>query len=216
MSTQLFWFAARGAGVVSLVLLTGVVYLGILAALRWQTRAWPRFATTGFHRNLALLSVAFLGVHVATAVVDPFTSLGWLAAVVPFSSAYRTLWLGLGVVALELGAAVLVTSLLKSRMSRRTWRAVHWLSYAAWPLAVLHGVGTGTDAAAPWMVAINVACVVVVAAAVLVRVTAGRGSAPARPIMAAMQRTPEVSARSATLAATRSASLAAAGSATRP
>jgi len=190
MSTQLLWFAARGTGIVSLLLLTGVVYLGILAVLRWQTPAWPRFATTGFHRNLSLLSVAFLAVHVVTAVVDPFTSLGWLAALVPFSSAYRTLWLGLGVLALDLGAAVLITSLLRNRIGRRTWRAVHWLSYAAWPLATLHGIGTGTDATAPWMVAIDVACIAVVGAAVLVRVTAGRGRVAGGPIMPGMQRSP--------------------------
>jgi sulfoxide reductase heme-binding subunit YedZ len=190
MSTQILWFATRGAGTVSLLLLTAVVYLGILAALRWQTAAWPRFATTGFHRNLSLLAVAFLGVHIVTAVVDPFTSLGWLAALVPFSSAYRTLWLGLGVLALDIGAAVLVTSLLRSRMNRRTWRAVHWLAYAAWPLALLHGLGTGTDAAAPWMMAINVACVVVVGAAVMVRAAAGRNRATPRSIMPGMQRSP--------------------------
>jgi methionine sulfoxide reductase heme-binding subunit len=188
MNDQLLWFATRGAGVVSLVFLTGVVYLGILGALRWQTRAWPRFATTGFHRNLALLSVAFLGVHIVTAVLDPFTSLGPLAALVPFSSSYRTLWLGLGVLALDLGAAVLVTSLVKNRIGRRAWRAVHWLSYAAWPMALLHGVGTGTDAAAPWMIAINLTCLAVVGSAVLVRITAGGSrAATATPIMAGMQ-----------------------------
>jgi sulfoxide reductase heme-binding subunit YedZ len=199
MSVQLLWFATRGAGIVSLLFLTGVVYLGILGALRWQTPAWPRFATTGFHRSLSLLAVAFLGVHIVTAVVDPFTSLGWLVALVPFSSSYRTLWLGLGVLALDLGAAVLVTSLLRNRIGRRTWRAVHWLSYAAWPLALLHGLGTGTDATAPWMIAVNVTCLAVVGAAVLVRATAGRSRTPAAPIMAGMQR----SNGAATGAATR-------------
>ena len=203
MSSQVLWFATRGAGIVSLLLLTGVVYLGILGALRWQTRAWPRFATTGFHRNLALMSVAFLGIHIVTAVVDPFTSLGPLAALIPFSSSYRTLWLGLGVLALDLGAAVLVTSLVKNRIGRRAWRAVHWLGYAAWPLALLHGIGTGTDVAAPWMVALNLACLAVVGSAVLIRVTTG-GSGPApAPIMAGMQRPPGAATRPPTRRASR-------------
>ena len=188
MNTQLLWFATRGAGIVSLVMLTGVVYLGILSALKWQTPAWPRFATTGFHRNLALMSVAFLGVHIVTAVIDPYTSLGPLAALVPFSSAYRTIPLGLGVIALDLGAAVLVTSLLKSRMSRRAWRAVHWLSYAAWPIALAHGFGTGTDTTAPWMAIVYLASIVAVGAALLVRVTSGRSGPATTPIMAGMTR----------------------------
>jgi methionine sulfoxide reductase heme-binding subunit len=187
MSTQLFWFTTRGGGIVSLLLLTGVMYLGLLGALRWQTRAWPRFATTGFHRNLALMSVVFLGIHIVAAIVDPFANLGVLAALVPFSSSYRTLWLGLGVIALDIGAAVLVTSLVKNRIGRRTWRAVHWLAYAAWPLALLHGIGTGTDAAAPWMLVIDLACLVIVGSAVMVRATSG-SSRPVAPIMAGMQR----------------------------
>ncbi len=187
MNDQILWFATRGAGIVSLLLLSAVVYLGILVVLKWQTPAWPRFATTGFHRNLALLSVVFLVVHIVTAVVDPYANLGLLAALIPFSSGYRTLWLGLGVLALDLGLAVLVTSLLRKHMSRRTWRAVHWLSYGAWPLAVLHGIGTGTDAAAPWMLAIDLACIAAVGSAVLVRVTAEKSAVPARPIMASME-----------------------------
>jgi hypothetical protein len=188
MNDQLLWFATRGAGIVSLLLLTGVVYLGILVVLQWQTRAWPRFATTGFHRDLALMSVAFLAVRIVTAVVDPYTHLGLLAALLPFSSGNRTLWLGLGVLALDLGLAVLATSLLRKRMSRRAWRAVHWLSYAAWPLAVLHGIGTGTDATAPWLVAINLGCIAAVGSALVVRATAEKSAPPARPIMAVMER----------------------------
>jgi hypothetical protein len=190
MNDQLLWFATRGAGIVSLLFLTGVVYLGILGALRWQTPAWPRFATTGFHRNLALLAVVFLGVHIVTAVVDPSASLGPLAAILPFASSYRPLWVGLGVLALDLGAAVLVTSLLRRRMSRGAWRAAHWLSYAAWPVAVLHGIGAGTDTTAPWMLAVYAASVTVVGAAVLVRVTAGRSRGSEPSIMTVMQRSP--------------------------
>lgn len=186
MNTQLFWFATRGAGIVSLLMLTGVMYLGILATLKWQTPAWPRFATTGFHRNLSLLAVVFLAIHIVTAVVDPYTSLGPIAALIPFASSYRTLWLGLGVIALDLGAAVLVTSLLKNRLSRRAWRTVHWLSYASWPIALLHGFGTGSDTTAPWMAAIYLACIVAVGAALLVRVQ----HRPTTPIMTGVNRQP--------------------------
>src|SRR6266480_5771930 len=101
MSDTILWYATRGAGVVSLILLTGVVVLGIVSAMRWQTAAWPRFLTTGLHRNLALATLVFLAIHIVTAVVDPFTALGWQAAVIPFSSSYRRLWLGLGVVRSE-------------------------------------------------------------------------------------------------------------------
>ncbi len=174
MTDTVLWYATRGAGIVSLLLLTGVVTLGVLAATRWQIPRWPRFLTAGLHRNLALLSVVFLAVHVVTAVVDPYTSLGALAALVPFSSPYRRLWLGLGAVAFDLLLALVVTSLLRARVGQRAWRAVHWLAYAAWPVALAHGVGTGSDSGALWMRLLDLGCLAIVIGAVALRVSIQR------------------------------------------
>lgn len=165
MSDTILWYATRGAGVVSLLLLTGVVVLGILAATRWQSPSWPRFLTTGFHRNLALTTLVFLALHIVTAVVDPFTALGWNAALIPFSSPYRRFWLGLGVVAIYLLLAIVVTSLLRPLFGHRAWRATHWLTYAMWPVAVIHGIGTGTDRRFAWMLLIEAICIGSVVAA---------------------------------------------------
>jgi sulfoxide reductase heme-binding subunit YedZ len=173
VSDTLLWYTTRGAGAVSLVLLTAVVVLGILSALRVQGAGWPRFLTTGLHRNLALMTLVFLALHIVTAVVDPFTHLGWLAAVVPFSSYYRTFWLGLGTIAFELVLAIVVTSLARSLIGRAVWRMVHWLTYASWPVAVIHGIGTGTDTWSAWLLVLTVACVDAVVAAIGFRVTAG-------------------------------------------
>lgn len=173
MSTQVLWFATRGAGVVSLLLFTGVVLLGVLGAGRWQRPGWPRALTGGLHRNVALLSLAFLAVHIVTAVVDPFAALGPFAAIVPFASSYRPLWVGLGVVAVDLGIALVLTSELRKHVGVRAWRAIHWAAYAAWPLAVLHGVGAGTDSRTAWLIAIDGLCIGLVAGATAWRVVAG-------------------------------------------
>ena len=169
MNNTVLWYTTRGAGTVSLLLFTAVVVLGILSTLRVESPSWPRFLTTGLHRNLALMALVFLALHIVTAVVDPFTHLGWLAAVVPFSSYYRTFWLGLGTVAFELLIAVTVTSLVRGFIGHAAWRAIHWLSYASWPLAVVHSFGTGTDTWSVWMLAIDVLCILAVAAAVAAR-----------------------------------------------
>ena len=173
MSDQLLWYTTRGAGAVSLVLLSAVVVLGILSVLRVQTSGWPRFLTVGLHRNLSLMTLVFLALHIVTAVVDPFTHLGWLAAVVPFSSYYRTVWLGLGTIAFELLLAILVTSLIRGFIGQAAWRLVHWLSYASWPIAVLHGAGTGTDAFSAWLLALQAACVIAVLGAIVYRLMTG-------------------------------------------
>jgi sulfoxide reductase heme-binding subunit YedZ len=166
MNDTILWYATRGAGAVSLVLLSAVVVLGVLSTLRFESASWPRFLTTGLHRNIALTALVFLALHIVTAVVDPFTHLGWLAAVIPFSSYYRTFWLGLGTIAVELIVAVTVTSLVRGFIGHAAWRTIHWLSYASWPIAVLHSFGTGTDAWSAWMLVLDVVCILAVVAAV--------------------------------------------------
>jgi methionine sulfoxide reductase heme-binding subunit len=172
MSDQLLWYTTRGAGAVSLILLSAVVVLGLLARLRVEARGWPRFLSAAVHGDLALMTLVFLVLHIVTAVVDPFTHLGLVSAVVPFGSYYRTFWLGLGTIAFELLIAIVATSLLRHHIGARTWRAIHWLAYASWPVAVLHGIGTGTDATAVWMVGIDIVCVAAVLMALAWRVAA--------------------------------------------
>jgi len=170
MNSSLLWYTTRAAGVISLVLLSAVVMLGLLARLRVESRGWPRFLTTAFHRNLSLVTLLFLGLHVVTAVVDPFTSLGITAATVPFASYYRTFWLGLGTISLELLLAIVATSLLRHVIGARAWRAIHWLAYASWPVAVVHGLGTGTDTGTLWVRGITAVCVAAVVVTAVWRV----------------------------------------------
>ena len=136
-SSTALWYASRATGVVALVLLTVVVVLGILVNRRGRLPGLPRFATTSLHRSMSLLAVAFTAVHVLTAIADPYVAIGIAAAVIPFTSAYKPLWIGLGAVSLDIIAALIVTSLARARIGRRTWRAVHWLAYASWPVALV-------------------------------------------------------------------------------
>ncbi|HSR22377.1 MAG TPA: ferric reductase-like transmembrane domain-containing protein, partial [Candidatus Eisenbacteria bacterium] len=139
------WYLSRATGVVSLVLLTLVVLLGVTVNRQGRLPGLPRFAVAGLHRNAALLAVSLLVVHVGTAVYDPYVTIRWVDALVPFVSSYRPFWLGLGAFAVDLLLAVILTSLLRLSIPRRAWRATHWLAYAAWPVALVHGLGTGPD-----------------------------------------------------------------------
>ena len=173
MNDTLLWYTTRGAGAVSLVLLTAVVLLGLMTSLRFETESWPRFLAAGLHRNLALMSVIFVVLHVVTAVVDPYAHLGWASAVIPFASSYRTFWLGLGAIGAELMLAVIATSLVRRSLGHGTWRAVHWLAYVSWPVAFVHGLGTGTDAGSNWLLALDVLCGGAVVIAAVGRLWAG-------------------------------------------
>ncbi len=148
------WYLTRGSGAVSLVLLSVAVLLGITTSMRWSSLRWPRFVVEGLHRNISLLSTIFIAIHVATAVADGYVALRWIDVIVPFASAYKPLWIGLGAVAIDLLIAVIVTSLLRVHLGQRVWRAVHWLAYACWPVAVVHAFGTGSDGGQAWMLGV--------------------------------------------------------------
>ena len=168
-NAKVFWYLTRGTGVGALVLLTTSVALGVLTSVRWRSHRWPRFVTAGLHRNLTLLAITFVGAHVLTTVADGYTPIGLKDAVIPFVSPYRPIWLGLGAVAFDLLIALVATSLLRGRIGYQAWRYVHWLAYASWPVALVHALGTGTDARLGWMRAVGGACVAIVALAVLAR-----------------------------------------------
>jgi len=163
------WYLNRGTGVVALILLTLVVLLGILGTTRVPVPGLQRFVVAGLHRNLSLVTLGLLAAHITAAVLDPYAPIRLVDAFLPFASSYRPLWLGLGAVAFDLLLALTVTSLLRVRIGLRTWRALHWLAYAAWPIALVHSLGTGSDARVGWFELLGGACTVVVAAAVLRR-----------------------------------------------
>jgi len=170
-----YWYLARATGAVALVLLTLVVVLGILGPLRISgAPRWPRFAIDTLHRDASLLVIALLVLHIATSVLDGFAPIAWLDGINPFGAAYRPLWMGLGAFSFDLLLAIVVTSLLRVRLGYRSWRAVHWLAYLSWPVAVLHGLGTGTDVKTWWMLLLTFASLAAVVSAVLVRVARSR------------------------------------------
>lgn len=168
-----YWYLTRSTGAVALLLLTATVALGVLDVGRVSSSRWPRFLIDALHRNISLLAVVFLALHVVTTVLDGFAPISFLAAFVPFASSYRPLWLGLGAISLDLLLALTITSLLRRRLGYDAWRVTHWLAYACWPLALVHGLGTGSDVKSGWLLLVSIGCVIVVIAAVIARLLQG-------------------------------------------
>jgi DMSO/TMAO reductase YedYZ heme-binding membrane subunit len=190
MSSTALWYATRATGLMALVLLTFSMVLGVTTTTRARARYWPGFVQQEVHRRVAILSVVFLGLHVVTSVLDTYVNISWAAVVIPFTSSYSGLWVGVGAIALDLMIAVFVTSLLRGRMRPATWRAVHWLAYLCWPIALAHTFGMGTDARQPWVIILGVVCVLSVAAALAWRLRAVARQAAARTIGSSVQAVP--------------------------
>ena len=142
-SPNVLWFVDRSAGEVTLLLLSAVVILGVARAA--MPRARP-VLLEGVHVNLGLLTIAFAGLHITAAILDPYARLGLLDATVPFVSAYRPTWTGLGVVSAYLYVAAVLSSWPARRLTRRIWIWLHRGMYAAWAVALVHSLGSGSDA----------------------------------------------------------------------
>ena len=145
MDGPFLWFLNRGTGLVLLALLTLTVVAGVLASRGRAGGRVPRFLTQTVHRDLALVGVVLLVVHVSSAVADTYVDIRWWQALVPVGATYQPLWLGIGTLTLDLLLVVVVTSLVRHRLPHRAWRAVHLTTYGAWGLSIAHGVGIGTD-----------------------------------------------------------------------
>ena len=181
------WYASRATGIVAMIPLSLVVVLGVLVSQRVKLPGLPRFVTVGLHRRVSLLAASFVAVHILSAVADSYVSISLAAVVIPFTSAYRPLEIGLGTVALDVAIAVLGTSLLRRRIGWKAWRLVHWLAYAAYPIAIVHGFTAAADLRSGVLLAVAVTCLAAVACAIAWRVCLparrgiSRGQAPARP-----------------------------------
>jgi methionine sulfoxide reductase heme-binding subunit len=147
---EAMWAFGRVSGIVALLLLTLSVLLGITTRSGRPLPGLPRFSIALVHRNVALLASVFLVFHVGSLLVDSYARLNPVDILVPFLGSFKPIWQGLGTVAVDLLIAVIVTSLLRRRLGVRAFKAVHWLTYAMWPVALLHAVGNGTNGMSGW------------------------------------------------------------------
>jgi methionine sulfoxide reductase heme-binding subunit len=146
------WYTARAGGMLAFALLTASVVLGLTLSGRARLRRWPRFAVEDVHRFAGMLAGTFVGIHVLTLLVDSYVPFSLAQVLLPGTSSYRPLATGLGVVALELLAALAIANRYRKRLSYRFWRRTHYLNFAVWLLALVHGIASGTDSGTPWAV----------------------------------------------------------------
>ena len=148
------WYFARASGFVSLVLLAATVALGLVLAMRWRNTLFPSFLSEGLHRYLTTVVYVFVGIHVVTLWLDPFSKFSLADVLVPFVSSYRTFWMGLGICALEISLALGLSIYLRPLIGYKAWRMLHYGTYLTYPVALVHGIFTGTDSGRWWAVAI--------------------------------------------------------------
>jgi methionine sulfoxide reductase heme-binding subunit len=154
-SSPIDWYAARAGGIVAYVLLSVNVGLGLAMTGKKSMKHWPRFALEDVHRFAGLLTGTFLVVHIVAVAIDAYLPFSIVSLVVPLTATYRPIWTAMGIVAAELLLALAVTNHYRNtKLSYAFWRRAHYVNFAVWGAATLHGVGSGTDRSTPWMLAI--------------------------------------------------------------
>ncbi|MEV5646965.1 ferric reductase-like transmembrane domain-containing protein [Nocardia sp. NPDC052254] len=168
VSNPWLWYASRACGVVTMVLLTVVVLLGLFTASGSRPHDSSPTVAMGLHRTLGLGIAVFLAAHVTTAVIDSYVPIGAISAVAPFTADYHRRWVGLGTIAFDLLVAVVLTSLLRHRLPARVWRVVHGATYVLAPIAVIHGLMMATTKQ-PILSAVTLGCAIAMASGAIWR-----------------------------------------------
>ncbi len=181
-SSPVDWYVARAAGVTAYVLLSGVVLLGLTMASKKPLARWPRFALEDVHRFGGLLVGSFVAIHVVTIAVDAWLPFTLTSLIVPFTSRYRPIWVGLGVAAADLLVALAVSNHYRRRLPYRFWRRAHYFNFVVWSAATLHGIGSGTDRSSPWLLGVYAVAAAAVAGAAAVRFLRPKRRWPAIPV----------------------------------
>jgi predicted ferric reductase len=169
LTNEALWALGRGTGITALAFLTVSLSLGIATRSGRRLVALPRFAVADVHRFAALAGTLLVVLHVVLLFFDPYAQLRFIDFVLPFLGAYRPFWLGLGTLAFDVLTVVIASSILRHRLGLRVFRAVHWTTYALWPIAFLHALGNGTDAGRGWFLVFAGCCAITVAATVVWR-----------------------------------------------
>ncbi len=183
-TSGLTWEIARAGGFMAYGLLTASVAIGLIVSLKWRSPRWTRFITTELHRFVTLLSLVFTALHTLMVAIDPFIKFSPLEVLVPFVSHYRPLWIALGIIATYLAIAVYFSERIRPFVGYAWWRRFHYLSFIVFALALIHGIGTGSDVRTPWAIGLYVTSVVLIGALILVRAFPPT-TEPAHPLPAA-------------------------------
>ena len=145
MKDMLVWYIARSSGMVAWALLAASVLWGLsLTTKILNGRPRPSWLLD-LHRYLGGLATIFVVVHVAGILADTFVHFGLASVLVPFASTWRPAAVAWGIVGLYLLTAVEVTSLVRARLPKRAWRAIHFASFPLFVVATIHALMAGTD-----------------------------------------------------------------------
>jgi predicted ferric reductase len=148
-SPQVFWFLSRASALVAYVLLWLSMSLGLLITNK-LARLWPGGPIAfDLHQFTSLLGVAFAVFHGLILLGDQYIHTSLSHILLPFSlQEYHPFWVGLGQLGFYLMAGVSFSFYIRKQLTQKGWRLIHFLSFASFLFALIHGITSGSDTSA--------------------------------------------------------------------
>lgn len=143
--TPAYWYLARAGGLLAYLLLWAASCWGIIMSSKAARAVLPPALVFSLHEFLPLLALLFTGVHAAALLGDSYFDFSIGNLLIPFTGPYRPGWTGLGTLAAYLSIVLIASFYVRRQLGRRTWRLLHYASYLAFTLAMVHGIMTGSD-----------------------------------------------------------------------
>jgi sulfoxide reductase heme-binding subunit YedZ len=180
-----WWLASRSAGIVAFGLIAASVTLGLYMASGIYRRPGMKRDLVKVHQQLALAGLSMIGLHGVLLLGDKWLNPGIGGIAIPFTIAYRPLWVGLGITAGYLAALLGPTYFVRRRIGTRRWRLFHRATIVVYALAVAHSLGSGTDGTSLWFTTVVIASMVPIGVLLALRYRPSRRRTSIRPPSAA-------------------------------
>jgi hypothetical protein len=139
------WYLTRASGITGylllfLLLVTGTgITSGYLFTLFGPIIAWR------IHRTIGITLIAFVVTHLITLILDDFMKFSLAELLIPFYSAFKPLYMSLGIIGFYLFILIILTSIFFIVSKYKAWRLLHYLTFPTFVALFIHGVYTGTD-----------------------------------------------------------------------
>lgn len=151
---HLFWLASRSLGIAAILLVSVSVGFGLALSARVGVRPGSASRLRVLHEASALVALIAIAGHGVLLLGDSYLQPTLAQITIPFLLPNHTLWTGLGVIAGWLAAAFALSFYLRRRIGVSLWRKIHRWTIAVFGLALVHTIGSGTDARSAWLIAL--------------------------------------------------------------
>jgi predicted ferric reductase len=150
-SPKIYWYLARGSAFVAFILLWLSMVFGLIITNR-VARLWPGGpAAFDLHQYFSLLGLGFGLFHALILTGDRYIKASLIQVILPFAyQNYKPVWVGIGQLALYAWAIVIASFYIRKQLGNRTWRLIHFASFLAFSLVLVHGLVSGTDSHTIW------------------------------------------------------------------